>query len=171
MWLKLDLNGIMFHLKINNYIKTNYSNWDDVWCTVDLCLESEPWLKYHIQSDILLASEVDDLVNILEGILIGSYTEYTEFSFIEPDFCLCFHPNPDYNSLNDLNEYESRLNDISLEWRIFLWDGGLTNNYISVTFQRTYIKYLLTYLKVITGELSEENNNEIKELVQKNILY
>lgn len=174
MWLKLNLDGIVLSFRVKRYIKTDNSNWDTTWCRVDFCLESESWLKYEIRNDeILLASEVDSLIGMLKNLLSDHQTEQIEYECIEPDFSFVFNPKKDL-SLDPNYEYVSpkhRFVDIDLQWKVFFWNDGLTDNYISVTLDRTEIEYLLVYLKVIAGDLSEENDDIVKQLIQKNILY
>lgn len=174
MWIKLNLDGIVLSFRVKRYIKTDNSNWDTTWCCVDFCLESKSWLKYEVRNDeILLASEIDSLIGMLENLLSDRQTEQIEYQCIEPDFSFVFNPQKDL-SLDPNYEYvspEDRFVDIDLQWKVFFWNGGLTDNYISVTLNRTEIEYFLVYLKVIAGDLSEENDDIVKELIKKNILY
>lgn len=134
MWIKLNLDGIVLSFRVKRYIKTDNSNWDTTWCCVDFCLESKSWLKYEVRNDeILLASEIDSLIGMLENLLSDRQTEQIEYQCIEPDFSFVFNPKKDL-SLDPNYEYvspEDRFVDIDLQWKVFFWNGGLTDNYIS----------------------------------------
>lgn len=40
MWLKLDLEGTDFYLRISDYQPSEKDKWDDQWCKVEITLES-----------------------------------------------------------------------------------------------------------------------------------
>lgn len=174
MWLKLNLDGIIVSLRIQQYRKTDRSNWDDVWCKVDFSFCSEPWLNYHKEyEEILLAREVDSLSDALEKLLNNQLNEPTEFPCIEPDFVFNLNPKEDVRNNPRLvyvrPGYE--IVDIDMEWQVNFWDDGcLTANYLTVVLGREEIEYLLTYLKIVTGQLSEQDS-QIQELIAKGIIY
>ena len=173
MWLKLNLDGIVLSLRIRQYKKVEADDWDSTWCKTDFSFISEPWLKY-IKEDgeVLLAREVDDLTEALEKLLTDRLSAPTEFACIEPDFIFELNPkedlrnNPRYTYIQPGHE----IVDIDLEWKVFFWHGGLTGNYLSVALTRPDIECLLTYLKIVTGQLSEKDT-EVQTLIAKGILY
>ena len=173
MWLKLNLDGIVLSLRIRQYQKVEDVNWDLTWCKTDFSFISEPWLNYSKENDeMLLAREVDDLAEVLEKLLTDQLSAPTEFACIEPDFVFELHPKED---LRKDPRYlyirpGSEIADIDMEWKVFFWDGGLTGNYLSVALARPDIECLLTYLKVVTGQLSEKDA-EVQTLIAKGILY
>lgn len=70
---------------------------------------------------------------MLENLLSDRQTEQIEYQCIEPDFSFVFNPKKDL-SLDPNYEYvspEDRFVDIDLQWKVFFWNGGLTDNYIS----------------------------------------
>ena len=70
MWIKLNLDGIVLRMRIRQYKKVEADDWDSTWCKTDFSFISEPWLKYTKEDDeVLLAREVDDLVEALEKLL------------------------------------------------------------------------------------------------------
>ena len=173
MWLKLNLDGIVLSLRILQYKKVKADDWDSTWCKTDFSFMSEPWLNYSKEDDeVLLAREVDELVEALEKLLTDQLYEPTEFTCIEPDFIFELNPkedlrkNPRYLYIQPGCE----IADIDLEWKVFFWNEGLTGNYLSVALARPDIECLLTYLKVVTGQLSEKDA-EIQTLIAKGILY
>lgn len=173
MWLKLNLDGIILSLRIRRYKKTDRNNWDTVWCRTDFSFISEPWLNYAKEdSEIFLASEVDGLAGELEKLLNDWISEPTEFTCIEPDFVFELKPKEDLRR-NPNYEYirpGSEIMDIGLQWKLFFWNGCLTENNLSVALDRTEIECLLTYLKIVTGQLSEKDA-QVQALIAKGILY
>ena len=173
MWLKLNLDGIVLSLRIRQYKKVEADDWDSTWCKTDVSFISESWLKYIKEDDeVLLAREVDELVEALEKLLTDQLYEPTEFTCIEPDFIFELNPkedlrkNPRYLYIQPGCE----IADIDLEWKVFFWYEGLTGNYLSVALARPDIECLLTYLKVVTGQLSEKDT-AVQTLIAKGILY
>ena len=173
MWLKLNLDGIVLSLRIRQYKKVEADDWDSTWCKTDFSFISEPWLKYIKEDDeVLLAREVDELVEALEKLLTDQLYEPTEFTCIEPDFIFELNPqedlrkNPRYLYIQPGCE----IADIDLEWKVFFWYEGLTGNYLSVALARPDIECLLPYLKVATGQLSEKDT-EVQSLIAQGILY
>ena len=173
MWLKLNLDGIALSLRIRQYKKVKVDDWDSTWCKTDFSFIAEPWLKYIKEDDeVLLAREVDDLVEALEKLLADQLSTPTEFTCIEPDFIFELTPTEDLRS-NPRFVYirpGCEIADIDLEWKVFFWHEGLTGNYLSVALARPDIECLLTYLKVVTGRLSEKDE-QVQTLIAKGILY
>lgn len=56
-----------------------------------------------------------------------------------------------------------------MEWKISFWHEGLTDNYLSVTLDRTDIECFLLYLRLVMGEV-QESSPEIKALMGKGII-
>ena len=121
---------------------------------------------------MLLAREVDDLVEALEKLLTDQLSTPTEFTCIEPDFIFELTPKEDLRSNPRFVYIRSgcEIADIDLEWKVFFWHEGLTGNYLSVVLARPDIECFLTYLKVVTGQLSEKDA-EVQSLIAQGILY
>ena len=152
MWFEIDASGINIKLQINGYRPTNEDNWDSEWCRCDFLFSSGDWLSYHKENDeVLLACEVDELEEKLSRLLENKLTEIEEMVCIEPDFIFKLYPqidireNPKYTYVQP--GYE--LQDIYLEWKIFFWHGGLTDNHLTITLGREEIKSLRGYLASI----------------------
>lgn len=176
MWprLNLNLNGILLTLRIKNYQKPfdPDSDWTSAWCKVDFSFISEPWLHYRqADSEVFLAREIDTLSEVLQSLLTDGLTGPMEFICMEPDFYLVLHPKRD---LRDDPRVLSislghELEDIRMEWRVSFWNEGLTKNHLSVSLAREEIEALLTYLRLISGQLSE-SDPAVGELIRKNII-
>ncbi|MFS8541308.1 MAG: hypothetical protein LOD89_04375 [Tissierellales bacterium] len=172
MWFKLNLDGIIFKLKILNYLPSSTENWDSQWCKIDLSITSGNWLKYIINNDeLLLASEVETLSDNLRKLLNDELYETTQIECIEPDFKFILYPKKDLRSdpkyIYVQEGYE--IEDISMEWIVFLWNGGLTNNYLSMAFDRNDIEYLYYYLEMIMGRMDKQSKT-ITEMINKGII-
>ncbi len=174
MWLKLDLDGIIVSLRIRQYVKTNKNNWDFAWCNVDFAFISEPWLNYVKEDDeLLLSHEVDNLSIMLEKLLNNKLFAPAEFDCVEPDFCFKFNPkeNMKINSDYECGGQDYKIEDVSLEWRIFFWLSGIiTDSYLSVSLGRFDIECFLTYLKLVTGQLFE-SDAQVQKLIAQGIIY
>jgi len=173
MWLKLNLDGIIVSLRIRQYVKVDDNDWDSTWCKTDFSFISEPWLNYIKDDDeVFLAREIDDLADALEKLLTDRLTEPAEFACIEPDFVFELNPKEDLrnNSRFVYIRPGCEIADIDMEWKVYFWDGGLTANYLSVALSRPEIECLLTYLKLVNGQLSE-NSEEVQKLIAQGILY
>ena len=167
MWIKLNLDGIVLRMRIRQYKKVEADDWDSTWCKTDFSFISEPWLKYTKEDDeVLLAREVDDLVEALEKLLTDQLSAPTEFACFELTPKEDLRNNPRYVYIRPGCE----IADIDLEWKVFFWHEGLTGNYLSVALARPDIECLLTYLKVVTGQLSEKDA-EVQSLIAQGILY
>ena len=57
-----------------------------------------------------------------------------------------------------------------MEWKINLWDGGLTDNYFSTTFDKNDLRVLRDYLRLVIGKL-DKNSPEIKKYVDSGLIY
>lgn len=149
MWFEIDANGINTKLRINGYKPASTDNWDTKWCKCDFQFSSGDWLNYHGENDeILLSTEVEELEKALTELLDNNLSETKEIKCIEPDFVFTLHPQTDLR--NDPNYIYIRpgceIQDIYLEWRIYFWNNGLTDNYLTITLCRNEIERLRDYL-------------------------
>ena len=152
MWLEIDANGIKIKLRIYGYKKTNKNNWDEAWCKCGFEFSSEKWLNYHKENDeILLSNEVEDLEDNLTKLIDNKILEIKEIACIEPDFRFKFYPQinmkDDPKNIYIRDGYE--MQDIYLEWKIFFWNEGLTENYLTITRYRDDIVKLRDYLSLV----------------------
>ena len=158
MWLKLNLSGIRLSMQIRNYRRTSEEDWLSVWCKTDFSFVADKWLNYcEDDSEVFLAREIEDLAKSLDDLLNDRLTAPTEFNCIEPDFNFILRPG-------------CEIVDIDMEWKISFWDEGLTDNYLSVSLVRSDIECLLSYLRLVMGEV-QESAPEIKALMNKGVVY
>lgn len=172
MRLKLDACGIEINLQIHGYAPSIHAKWDEQWCRVDFSFTSEGWLNYHKKMDeVLLCCEVERLAEMLQKQLQGGLKEITQIDFIEPDFRMILSPERDLRNdpkyLYIQKGYE--IQDIYTEWRVYFWNEGLTDNYLTVTLVREDIEMLLTYLLYVTRKLND-HSPEVTDLANQGFL-
>lgn len=149
MWLELDVCGIKVKLRINGYKPTNKDNWDSEWCKCDFLFASGDWLNYHREDDeVFLASEIEELEEYLTKLLNNELTEVKEFPCMEPDFIFKLYPQTDRRNDPKYTYVQSgyEIQDIYLEWEIYFWNEGLTDNHLIVVLGREEIVRLRDYL-------------------------
>ena len=156
MWLKLDLSGIKLSMQIRNYRKVSDDDWDSVWCKTDFAFVSDEWLNYRKDNDeVFLAREIEDLAKSLDDLLNDR---------LNPKKDLRLDPKVLYVRPG------CEIVDIDMEWKISFLDEGLTDNYLSVSLVRSDIECLLSYLRLVMGEV-QESAPEIKALMNKGVVY
>lgn len=151
MCFEININGIDVKLNIQNYQMDNSDDFSD-WCRCDFYLNSGNWLKYHLEDDeLLLSSEVDKLEENLTLLIENKLTDITFMPCIEPDFCFILYPKRD---LRDDPKYTYvqpgyEIEDIFLEWRIYFWNEGLTDNFLNLRFNKDEIIKFRDYLRKV----------------------
>lgn len=151
MSFEINIRGIDVKLNIRNYKMDSRDDYGD-WCRCDFSLVSGDWLNYQVEDDeLLLSSEVDELEENLTLLLEKKFTDIFEMPCIEPNFCFILHPqkdlleNPKYTYVAPSYEIE----DIYLEWRIYFWNEGLTDNFFKLTLKRDEILQFRDYLREV----------------------
>lgn len=153
MWLNLDVCGIKIQLRINGYRPSTKNDWDSQWCTCDFDFSSGDWLNYHREcTEIMLSCEVEELESTLSQLLNDELKVTKEIACIEPDFVFTFYPkkdlrqDPNYSNIQSGYEFL----DCYMEWKIYFWHGGLTDNFLTVTLGREEMSSFKNYLSSIT---------------------
>lgn len=153
MALNLDLCGIQLNFAIHNYKPSAENDRFATWCNVDFHIRSGNWLDYQIDGELLMNDEVVEILTRIEDILNCGVGEPSVWQCIEPDFRFTFHPkkdltkDPRYTYVAPGHEIE----DIKLEWSVYFWDGGLTENRLTLVLFRKDIVALQQYLKTVVG--------------------
>jgi len=125
MWIRLDLSGTIFYLKVTGYEETTELDWFDKWCTIDGCIEN-PNLHIDLQGEVLLASEIDWLANNLDDLVNDRLSELRSIDCIEPILSFVLYPkedlrkNPQIRGVQEGRESE----DIRGEMIVHLWAEG-----------------------------------------------
>lgn len=149
MWLEIDANGIEVKLRINGYRPSSKDNWDTNWCRVDVLLSSGDWLNYHKENDeVLLSCEVEELEESLTKLINNELSAVKEMECIEPDFVFLLYPQTDKRNDPKYTYVQSgyEMEDIYLEWKIFFWNQGPTDNSLTIILDRDEIVSLRDYL-------------------------
>ena len=150
-----DISGIDVYLNIKGYSPSTKDDWDCNWCKCDFMFKSGEWLNYHKEDDeVFLSSEVENLKEYLTKLLNGELSEVYEFECMEPDFIFTLYPetdkrnDPKYVYIQPGFEIE----DIHMEWKVYFWSDGLTDNFLTVTLNRSDIIELRDYLSSIISK-------------------
>lgn len=172
MWFKLDLCGIEMNMRIKEYEPSDKEKWDYQWCRVDFSFIGESWLNYQKANDeVLLSCEVEELAHSLDDLLNDKLSEIKTIECIEPDFNFILHPKRDLRNDPKYTYIQKgyEIADIYMEMKIFFWHEGLTDNYLSVTFDRNDLQSLRNYLFLIIGKIDKEDS-VIKEMISEGVL-
>ena len=142
MVFERNLNGIEVILRIDNYESPSKHTFGDWWCDCGFSFRMGKLaeiINYRKDHDELLTpEEVYGLAYALTNLLEGKINELQEYPLVEPDFVFLLYPikdlrtDPKYTYVAPGHEFQ----DIYVEWRVFFWDDGLTENYLNVTLYR-----------------------------------
>ncbi|MDD6709117.1 MAG: hypothetical protein PUE26_03060 [Ruminococcus sp.] len=159
MWLKLNLEGMKINIQIRNYEKSDKDKWDMQYCKVDFSFIFRNIINYKNSSEILFSCEIEELKDKLDDLLNDRITKEFELEFIEPDFMFLFSPK---TSINKEDKTNYIILEPYLEWKVKLWNDGLTSNYFSTTLDVDNIKALRCYLSLIMGTVTTDDKEVIK---------
>jgi len=174
MWLKLDIDGIIFHFRICGYRKST-KEWDSEWSREDLTLQSKSWLNYQIVNDeLLLMHEVEELHEKIESLLTDKIVSVETMECIEPDLTFVFQPKQDLRN-DPKYSYVApgyEIVDIGMELSIAFWNEGegLTANRLTIAFDRSDLEKMLCYLELIIGKKSQ-NDEMVQKMIKEGSLY
>lgn len=164
MWLKLDLKGMKIELQIKGYLPSDRENWDYQWCDVDFSFVFRGCIDYsRMDDEIILSCEVEELERKINDFIHNKITKRETLELIEPDFVFDFIPS--YNMVES-GEYTNvapghEMSTAIMEWKVNLWNGGLTDNYFSTALDKDDLRVLRDYLRLIMGKL-DKDSDEIK---------
>ncbi len=172
MKFSLNLNGIVMNLNIKGYEPYEKDKWEYQWCNVDFSFISAPWLNYKCDNDeVLLSCEVEELADSIDDLLTDKLSEVKTIKCIAPDFNFILNPkrdlrnNPSYTHIQKGCETQ----DIYMNMNIFFWYEGLTDNFLTVTFNRNDLQYLRNYLYLVIGKLNCDDKC-IVDMLEKKII-
>ena len=150
--MRIDVAGIIIDFLVKGYRKSTRENWDDLWCKCDFSFRSNNWLNYQsVDNEVLLSCEDEELENNLTQLLDGKITEKTVIEPIEPDFKFILYPEEDLRNNPNYTYVQPGyvIVDFYLEWKVYFWHEGLTDNHLTVTLDRTEITALRDYLRSV----------------------
>lgn len=172
---RLKLCEIDFQMEISGWCLPTYDDDEDnpeidrdLWCTVNLSLESS-YLHYNPISEMLLSSEVIYLRDYLKQLLDGSLNEYKNVDFAEPDLTFLLRPAKRYYSIPGVRYYKGgyRDYDIDMILTVSFWyrRAVLSSNEFRMFFDRDEINAFYCYLCLITNQLNKDSD-EIRQLIK-----
>ncbi len=142
MIFERDIDGIQVKLRIDDYQDPTKHNFGDWWCDCGYSFSFGNIINYQKKHDELLTpEEVDYLSAKFTDLLDGKIVAPHEVALTEPDFVFMLYPvkdlrtDPKYTYIQPGYEIQ----DIYAEWRIFFWNGGLTDNFLTLTLARNDI--------------------------------
>lgn len=142
MLFERNLGGIDVILRIENYQPSSKHEFGDWWCDCGFSFrmgklaEIISYRKDH--DELLMPEEIDELAIVLTDLLEGRITEPRELPMTEPDFVFMLYPikdlrtDPKYTYVAPGHEFQ----DIYVEWRVYFWNEGLTDNFLTLTLYR-----------------------------------
>lgn len=144
-----NVAGFEIMLRIDNYQSPAKHNYGDWWCDCGFSFKFGSTINYEVENDeLLMPEDIDGLITSLTELLDGKITEPTEEVMTEPDFVFMLYPqkdlrtDPKYTYIAPGHE----LQDIYVEWRIYFWNEGLTDNYLTITLNRSDVISLRDFL-------------------------
>ena len=155
MGLEIDVCGIVIKLQIKGYEPSCKEKWDSQWCDCDFSFKFDECIDYHRENDeVLLSCEVEEIEAALTKLLNDELEAVEEISCIEPDFIFRLYPK---RNLREDSKYTYirpgfEIADIYMEWEIYFWNKGLTDNFLTVTLGREEIISLRDYLFGVISE-------------------
>ena len=172
MTLRLDLNGMKIQLNIRNYQPYDHEEEDSNWCKVDYSFDFANCISYSKQDDeVLMSVEIEVLKCRLDDFIENRIESKYHLSFAEPDYEFIFIPS--YNRVEAGECVYCRpgyeMTAPVIEWRINLWDDGLTDNYFSTTLDTDDAIVLRDYLRLVIGEI-DEDSKIIQEHIAKGFI-
>ncbi len=136
------------------------------WKSVDFSLKSS-YINYTLTDDELFNTvEILHLKERLEELLAGEIKDDCKVSFAEPDFTFLLYPARRLYSIPGKISYRNGYMDrpLFMEMKVQFWckEGGLGQNIFQMSFCEDEVRAFLTYLKFITGEITEKDKQYIR---------
>lgn len=149
MLFERKVGGIDIVLRIDDYEPPEMHQFGTHWCDCGYSFSFRNIINYYKQHDeILMPAEVDYLAESLTALLEDKIDAPDEVKMVEPDFVFMLYPkedlrnNPKYAYIAPGHEIQ----DIYAEWRIYFWDDGLTENFLTITLCREDISAFRDFL-------------------------
>ena len=173
MRFRLDMCDVDLQLKIKNWVKPEPGDIEsDHWTQDEFSLKGK-YIDYSFDTEALMSGEVVYLRNALGALLAGRIEEAREVEFAEPDFIFRLSPAVRRYSVPGKVWYKNGYVDLDIEMEMVIqfWcnDGALGTNQFSMTFDRSEIDALYSYLLLVTGEIGE-TDERITKLVSAGII-
>ena len=107
----------------------------------------------------------------LDDLLTDKLSEEKIIECIEPDFKFVLVPKRDLRNDPQITYVQKgcEIADIYMDMKIYFWHEGLTDNYLSVSFDRSDIEHFRDYLLFVMRKI-DITNPKIIEMMKKEIL-
>lgn len=155
MLFNRSIGGVDILLRIDGYQSPSKHEFGDYWCDCGFSFHFGEIINYEKDSDeLLMPEEVDELADALTDLLDGRITEPKEEMMTEPDFVFMLYPVKDLRTDSKYTYVKPgfEMQDIYVEWRIFFWNGGLTDNFLTINMDREDITAFRDFLNSCRGE-------------------
>ena len=122
--------------------------------------------------ETLLSCEVQTMAENLDKLLNDELNEILEMECIEPDFKFKLYPKKDLRNDPKSIYYKEgyEIDDISMEWIVYFWNDSLTNNHLSLQFDKDDINHLYNYLNIVMGNIDNQDERVVR-MVNEGVLY
>lgn len=155
MWLNMNMDGVLFQWRIRGY-RTGLAGKTGGWTRMDLRLQSKNVLNYQkIDDEQMTFGDVKDLHDTLESYLSGREIDIKELESMERMFLFTFYPG------------EKVAMDVSMTVSIEFWIQGVSAS-LGLRFNRSEMKIMLYYLRLVMGEIDEQDKT-VKKLLEAGV--
>ncbi len=153
-----NIGGMRVRLRIDGYLPPGAHEYGRVWCDCGFSFRFGEIIGYAREHDeLFMPEEVDELAALLTDLLDGKIGGVREVPMMEPDFVFLLYPEKDPGAEPAYTYaapgFETR--DVYAEWRVFLWDEGLTDNYFTITLKRADVEALRDFLNGCRGQMNK----------------
>ena len=144
-----NINGIQVTLRIDGYQDPAAHGYGDVWCDCGYSFRLADVLDYRCEHDeLLMPEEVDALAVAFSDLLEGRLAAPREIRLMEPDFVFLLCPETDLRTDPEVIYVAPgcELQGIRAEWRVYFWNEGLTDHYLTIALGRDDIAAFRDFL-------------------------
>ena len=120
---------------------------------------------------------IEDLIKIIKKLSLNKIKKTETYPCIEPDFEFIFEPDSEANIEPKPEDIKSDYfcgsldKNVDMRLNIYLWeDGMLTENYISMDFDRQDIYEFYIYLLLVADKI-KKTDDRVQELINKGRIY
>lgn len=98
-----------------------------------------------------MPTEIKWLEDSFTNLLDDKYEEPQKLPMTEPDFVFILYPREDLRKNSEYTYIRPgcEIQDIYVEWRIYFWNGGLTDNFLTITLDREDIVEFRYFLRKV----------------------
>ena len=155
MWLNMNMDGVLFQWRIRGY-RSGIAGKTGDWTRMDLRLQSKNVLNYQkIDDEQMTFGDLESLHDTLELYLSGRETDIKELESLERMLLFTFYPG------------EKAAMDVRMAVSIEFWIQGVSAS-LGLRFNRSEMKIMLYYLRLVMGEIDEQDKT-VKKLLEAGV--